>query len=112
VRDQRRDPAHGWLQGGEAHPRDQQGQGRADRGPRGLCRHRRPRGDRPGRRRGAAQVTVELLADKAYYSIRDLIVSLELPPGSVLHEAALQERLGVGRTPVREALRRLAQEKL
>ena len=57
-------------------------------------------------------MTVELLADKAYYSIRDLIVSLELPPGTVLNEAQLQERLGVGRTPVREALRRLAQEKL
>ena len=57
-------------------------------------------------------MTIELLADRAYYSIRDLIVSLELPPGAVLNEAQLQERLGVGRTPVREALRRLAQEKL
>jgi DNA-binding GntR family transcriptional regulator len=52
------------------------------------------------------------LADKAYYSIRDMIVSLELPPGAVLHEAALMEQLGVGRTPVREAVRMLAQAKL
>ena len=54
----------------------------------------------------------ESLADKAYLAIRGLIVSLELPPGSVLNERALIERLGIGRTPVREALRRLAQERL
>jgi DNA-binding GntR family transcriptional regulator len=54
----------------------------------------------------------ESLADKAYVAIRGLIVSLELPPGSVLNERALIERLGIGRTPVREALRRLAQERL
>src|SRR5919201_2087608 len=41
-----------------------------------------------------------------------MIVSLELPPGGVISERALMERLRVGRTPVREALRRLAQEKL
>ena len=57
-------------------------------------------------------MTIELLADKAYYSIRDLIVSLELQPGTVLNESKLMEQVGVGRTPVREALRRLAQEKL
>jgi DNA-binding GntR family transcriptional regulator len=54
----------------------------------------------------------ESLAEKAYFAIRGLIVSLELPPGSVLNERALTERLGIGRTPVREALRRLAQEQL
>src|SRR5579862_4117914 len=54
----------------------------------------------------------ESLADRAYFALRDLIVSLELPPGSVLNERALIERLGIGRTPVREALRRLAQERL
>ena len=54
----------------------------------------------------------ESLAEKAYFAIRDLIVSLELQPGSVLNERALIERLGIGRTPVREALRRLAQEQL
>ncbi|HKP19743.1 MAG TPA: GntR family transcriptional regulator [Gaiellaceae bacterium] len=52
------------------------------------------------------------LAEKAYYSIRDMIVSLELPPGAILHEAKLMEQLGVGRTPVREAVRMLAQAKL
>jgi len=52
------------------------------------------------------------LADQAYYRIRELIVSLELPPGSLISERELQERLGVGRTPVREALRDLARERL
>ena len=50
------------------------------------------------------------LADQAYYRIRELIVSLELPPGSPISERDLMERLGVGRTPVREALRTLARE--
>jgi DNA-binding GntR family transcriptional regulator len=52
------------------------------------------------------------LAEKAYFSIRDLIVSLELAPGAVIDERELMERLGIGRTPIREALRRLAHEGL
>jgi DNA-binding GntR family transcriptional regulator len=55
---------------------------------------------------------VQSLADKAYHEIRDLIVSLELAPGAVIDERDLIERLGIGRTPVREALRRLAHERL
>jgi DNA-binding GntR family transcriptional regulator len=51
-------------------------------------------------------------ADRAYVAIRDLIVSLQLRPGSVISERELMERLGVGRTPTREALQRLAQERL
>src|SRR2546430_8252269 len=52
------------------------------------------------------------LAEKAYHAIRDLIVALELAPGAVIEERELIERLEIGRTPVREALRRLAQERL
>jgi DNA-binding GntR family transcriptional regulator len=52
------------------------------------------------------------LSDRAYYAIRELIVTLELPPGSVVSEPELMERLGFGRTPVREALRDLAREQL
>jgi DNA-binding GntR family transcriptional regulator len=52
------------------------------------------------------------LAEKAYHAIRELIVSLELAPGAVIEERELMERLGIGRTPVREALRRLAHEGL
>ena len=51
-------------------------------------------------------------ADRAYLAIRDLIVSLQLRPGSVISERELMERVGVGRTPTREALQRLAQERL
>ena len=52
------------------------------------------------------------LSDRAYYAIRELIVTLELAPGSIVSERDLQERLGVGRTPVREALQRLEGERL
>lgn len=52
------------------------------------------------------------LAEKAYQAIRELIVSLELAPGAVIDEPELMERLGIGRTPVREGLRRLAHERL
>ena len=52
------------------------------------------------------------LSGRAYYAIRELIVTLELPPGAVVSERELQERLGLGRTPVREALRDLAREQL
>jgi DNA-binding GntR family transcriptional regulator len=52
------------------------------------------------------------LSDRAYYAIRELIVTLELAPGSIVSERELQDRLGVGRTPVREALQRLENESL
>jgi DNA-binding GntR family transcriptional regulator len=52
------------------------------------------------------------LSDEAYFRIRDLIVSLELAPGAIVSERDLMEQLGLGRTPVREALRALAQERL
>ena len=52
------------------------------------------------------------LADAAYRRIEELIVTLELEPGAVLSESALTARLGIGRTPVREALQRLAKEGL
>ncbi|HEX4746261.1 MAG TPA: GntR family transcriptional regulator [Gaiellaceae bacterium] len=52
------------------------------------------------------------LSDQAYFRIRELIVTLELAPGSVVSERELMERLGLGRTPIREALRALARERL
>ncbi len=55
---------------------------------------------------------VASLADQAYSRLRRLIVSLELAPGSAIKEAELTARLRIGRTPVREALRRLALERL
>jgi DNA-binding GntR family transcriptional regulator len=41
-----------------------------------------------------------------------MIVTLKLPPGAAVSEAELSQRLGVGRTPIREALQRLARERL
>ena len=52
------------------------------------------------------------LADRAYVAIRSLIVSLELAPGDPIREPELTAKLGIGRTPIREALRRLALERL
>ncbi|HEY7032017.1 MAG TPA: GntR family transcriptional regulator [Thermomicrobiales bacterium] len=51
-------------------------------------------------------------ADVAYQRLKRLIVTVEIPPGTALSEPALVARLGIGRTPVREALRRLAGERL
>jgi len=48
------------------------------------------------------------LADKAYLQIEEMIVTLRLEPGQLLTEAALMAELDLGRTPVREALQRLA----
>src|SRR5262245_3708720 len=52
------------------------------------------------------------LTDRAYSRLEELIVTLQLAPGEVVSEAALADRLGIGRTPIREALHRLARERL
>jgi len=54
----------------------------------------------------------ERLSDKAYRLIKHKIVTLQLPPAALLDERALMHDLGLGRTPVREALLLLAQEGL
>ena len=51
-------------------------------------------------------------SEAAYLRIRDRIVSLDMPPGSVVNEARLRNELDIGRTPIREALQRLALENL
>ena len=60
----------------------------------------------------ATEEGVVSLSEQAYQRIKKKIVSLELPPGSVLDEAELREELELGRTPIREALIRLSQEQL
>ncbi len=52
------------------------------------------------------------LTDEAYAGLRTLICTGELAPGDCLSEPELQETLGVGRTPIREAIRALAAEHL
>ena len=60
----------------------------------------------------AEPVSPKSLADKAYDRLIELITRLELAPGSVLAEKVLMAQLGIGRTPIREALQRLALEGL
>lgn len=52
------------------------------------------------------------MADRAYLEMRDRIVTLRIPPGSPINEDALGKELEMGRTPVREAIRRLSLENL
>jgi len=56
--------------------------------------------------------SVESLAQEAYEIIRSKIITLELAPGIPISEASLMTQLKFGRTPIREALRLLANEKL
>ncbi|MDO9500514.1 GntR family transcriptional regulator [Falsiroseomonas sp.] len=52
------------------------------------------------------------LTEAAYARLEEMIVTLDLAPGSVVSEAILGRLLGIGTTPVREALQRLAREHL
>lgn len=70
---------------------------------------RRPR---RARQAAAGPDAADTLTDKAYTYLEELIVTLKLPPGSAVSEAMLSRRLGIGRTPIREALQRLARERL
>lgn len=80
---------------GRSRSRSMQGAGTAKRGARAGA--------------GAAALT---LTDRAYVELEELITTLQLPPGAFLSELALAERLGIGRTPIREALQRLARDGL
>lgn len=51
-------------------------------------------------------------AERAYRAIRDRLVMLQIRPGAPINEEQLAQSLGVGRTPVREALKRLQYERL
>lgn len=66
----------------------------------------------PARRAAAEPDAALTLTDKAYTYLEELIVTLKLPPGSAVSEAMLSKRLRIGRTPIREALQRLARERL
>ncbi|MEZ2333523.1 GntR family transcriptional regulator [Mesorhizobium sp. RCC_202] len=59
-----------------------------------------------------ANATFEPAASKAYRTLEHMIVTLELAPSSFVTEGALIDKLGLGRTPVREAIQRLAWEGL
>jgi DNA-binding GntR family transcriptional regulator len=52
------------------------------------------------------------LAEHAYRTLTDQLVTLQIRPGSPLNDEQLARQLGVGRTPVREALKRLEADRL
>jgi DNA-binding GntR family transcriptional regulator len=71
----------------------------------------------PGSARGAAagesgRLEIRSVVDQVYAVVRERILSGELPAGIRLRQASLAEELGVSRTPLREALRRLSTEGL
>jgi DNA-binding GntR family transcriptional regulator len=68
---------------------------------------RKPRASAP-----RAPVRVETLTEQAYRAIEEQIATLRLKPGDVLSEQMLSATFKIGRTPVREALQRLAREGL
>jgi DNA-binding GntR family transcriptional regulator len=57
-------------------------------------------------------VSPKLVAERAYLELRDRIVTLRLAPGTVLREDELMREMAIGRTPLREAVKRLALENL
>jgi DNA-binding GntR family transcriptional regulator len=61
---------------------------------------------------GARSGAGGLLADRAYEELRDQIVTLAIPPGAPINEELLGRELQMGRTPLREAIKRLALENL
>jgi DNA-binding GntR family transcriptional regulator len=54
----------------------------------------------------------DLISDRAYAELRERIVTLRLAPGTALREDELMSELAIGRTPLREAVKRLALENL
>ncbi|MEV0698050.1 GntR family transcriptional regulator [Saccharopolyspora sp. NPDC050389] len=52
------------------------------------------------------------LAERAYAAIQDQLIMLDIPPMAPIDDLALSEALGIGRTPVREALKRLEIDRL
>ncbi|MFE0021253.1 GntR family transcriptional regulator [Amycolatopsis sp. NPDC059021] len=58
------------------------------------------------------QVNSPSLAEKAYLHIRDRLVMLDIKPGEPINEEGLGHALDMGRTPIREALKRLETERL
>ena len=71
-----------------------------------------PPSGRAGVSVGVAARCGDLMADRAYRALRDRLVTLRIPPGSPIDEDAIGRELKMGRTPVREAIKRLALENL
>ncbi len=88
-----------------AEGRDRRGTGRAGARARSARTKSPPVALRDGHGR---QLTLQ--RERAYAGLRERIILLELAPGTVLDEPGLTRALGIGRTPVHEALMRLSHE--
>jgi DNA-binding GntR family transcriptional regulator len=63
-------------------------------------------------RRASLPPAAQSLTDLAYAHLEEMIVTLKLKPGAAVSESELSVLTGIGRTPIREALQRLARENL
>jgi DNA-binding GntR family transcriptional regulator len=61
---------------------------------------------------GMNSTRTPLQSERAYAALRDMIVTLRLAPGAPINEERLSAELGVGRTPLRDAVKRLEAENL
>jgi len=59
-----------------------------------------------------ASVAEGTAADRAYEILRDQLTLLEIPPNVPINDIQIATQLGTGRTPIREALKRLEQDRL
>ena len=71
-----------------------------------------PRPDRDRQDAGTEPLAPPSMSDRAYREIRDRLVMLDIRPGAPINDQQLALELGVGRTPVREALKRLETDRL
>lgn len=67
---------------------------------------------RSGTNRGGTVSAATSQAALAYQALLNMLLHLEIAPGSPLNESELMETIGVGRTPLREAINRLEAERL
>ncbi|MDY7027901.1 MAG: GntR family transcriptional regulator [Spirochaetota bacterium] len=61
---------------------------------------------------GNSVETTEKAWQKAYEYIKEKILTIEIPQGATISEVALAEEIGISRTPIREAIKKLEQEGL
>jgi DNA-binding GntR family transcriptional regulator len=73
-----------------------------------VGRSRRPTAGTPTLLQVSQPLDSTKLVDRALEKIEELIVTLQMPPGSTWTEQTLTRHLGIGRTPVREAIQQLA----
>lgn len=77
-----------------------------------ISRKRRAPNSAPEGQKGLLERPTSTISESVYKRLYGQIISLELPPGTPISENAVATSEGVSRTPVREAVLRLSEEKL